>query len=250
MRSVRTALEVLEAVAQLQPVGLSELSRKLGLPKTTVQRGLTTLADAGWLEDDSADSTRWIVSTKAFIVGSTVGNRGGLRAQALPFMNALAADVQETIHLMIPDGDTVVLIERIDSMHPVRAFAPLGARAPLHASSNGKAILAHLPDEEINRYLKSELSAVTPHTITHPDRLQDELTLIRTRGYAVSDEELQADVVSVAAPIRPGNGLPVASMSISAPKSRMPTTVHSEYGQKVRTTADRIAAALPTLPSA
>ena len=245
MRSVRTALRVLEAVAELQPVGLSELSRKLELPKATVQRGLSTLASAGWLENDPAEPARWIVSTRAFIVGATVGDRGGLRPQALPFMNALAAEVQETIHLMIPDGNTVVLIERLDSPHPVRAFSPLGARAPLHASSNGKAILAHRPDEEISRYLATELSPVTPHTIVQPDMLRRELDLIRERGYAVADEELQDGVVSVAAAIRPGNRSPVGSLSISGPKSRMPQALRADYGKKVRTAADNIAAALP-----
>ncbi|MCW8384643.1 IclR family transcriptional regulator [Streptomyces justiciae] len=246
MRSVFTALRVLEAVSQLQPVGLSELSRRLGLPKTTVQRGLVALADAGWLENDQMDSARWIVSTKAFVVGSTVGNRSSLRDRALPHMNGLGADVRETIHLMIPDGDQVVLIERLDSPHPVRAIAPLGARAALHASSNGKAILAHLPEDETTRYMERGLAAVTEHTITEPAELLEELALIRKRGYAVANEELQDGVVSVAAPILVGGSRPVGSLSISAPKSRMPKSVWADYGKKVRHTADSIAGALPT----
>lgn len=245
MRSVRTALRVLEAVAKLQPVGLTELTRHLGLPKTTVHRGLTSLADAGWLENDPVDNTRWIVGTKAFIVGSTVGNRGSFRDRALPFMNALASDVGETIHLMIRDSGQVVLIERIDSPHPVRAFAPLGARAPLHASSNGKAILAYLSDAEAKDYVRSGLKAITPRTITKSARLYDELALTRKRGYAVADEELQEGVVSVAAPILDAAAHPIGSLSISAPKSRIPKTIRSDYGHKVRQTADEIASALP-----
>ncbi|MPY55670.1 IclR family transcriptional regulator [Streptomyces spongiae] len=241
MRSVLTALRVLEAVSQLQPVGLSELSRQLGLPKTTVQRGLVALAEAGWLESDQADSTRWIVGTKAFVVGSTVANRGSLRDRALPHMNALAAEVQETIHLMVPDGHQAVLMERLDSPHPVRAFAPLGARAPLHASSNGKAILAHLPDEETARYVEHGLAAVTQRTITEPAKLYEELALIRKRGYAVANEELQDGVVSVAAPILAADARPVGSLSISAPKARMPRTLWSDYGKKVHQAANTIA---------
>jgi IclR family acetate operon transcriptional repressor len=248
MRSVLTALDVLEAVSRLQPVGLSELSRRLGLPKTTVQRGLAALAQAGWLENDQADSTRWIVGTKAFVVGSTVGNRGSLRDRALPHMNALGADVQETIHLTIPDGDQAVLIERLDSPHPVRAIAPLGSRAPLHASSNGKVILAHLPDDATARYIQHGLEAVTERTITEPAKLHEELGLIRKRGYAVANEELQDGVVSVAAPILTTGSRPVGSLSISAPKARMPRTIWSEYGKKVRQAADNIAAALPIVP--
>lgn len=246
MRSVLTALRVLEAVSQLQPVGLSELTRRLGLPKTTVQRGLVALADAGWLENDQVDPTRWIVSTKAFVVGSTVGNRSSLRDRALPHMNELGADVRETIHLMIPDGDQVVLIERLDSPHPVRAIAPLGARAALHASSNGKAILAHLPEDEMARYMERGLTAATQQTITQPTKLYEELALIKKRGYAVANEELQEGVVSVAAPILTFGSRPVGSLSISGPKSRMPKSVWSDYGKKVRQTADSIAGTLPT----
>ncbi|ONH60480.1 hypothetical protein CcI49_11345 [Frankia sp. CcI49] len=245
MRSVRTAMQVLEAVAQLQPVGLSELSRKLGLPKTTVQRGLTSMAESGWLESDPVDSTKWIVSVRAFVVGSTVSDRGGLRAQALPRMNALAAQVKETIHLTIFDGETVLLIERIDSVHPVRAFTPLGQRAELHASSNGKSVLAYLPPVEIDNYLKTDLGAITRHTVTDPEILLKELEEIRTRGYAISAEELQEGVVSVAASIRPGGGRPVGALSISGPEPRMPAVLHDDYGEKVLAVAEGIAAALP-----
>ena len=248
MRSVRTALRVLEAVSELQPAGLTELTRHLGLPKTTVHRGLTSLAEAGWLENDPGDNARWIVGTKAFIIGSTVGNRSSLRDRALPFMNALASEVGETIHLMIRDHDQVVLIERIDSPHPVRAFAALGARAPLHASSNGKAILAYLPDSEVQQSLRARLATVTPRTITARAEMNDELALTRKHGYAVADEELQEGVVSVAAPILDSAAHPVGSLSISAPKSRMPKAIRSDYGRRVRKTADEIANALPHHP--
>ena len=244
MRSVRTALRVLEAVAEFQPIGLSELSRKLELPKTTVQRGLASLAEDGWLEQDPTDASRWMVGTKAFVVGSTVGDRGGLRARALPYMNGLAADVGETIHLAIPDGGWAVLVERIDSTHPVRAFAPLGSRSPLHASSNGKVILAHIPDSELDEYLAGGLHAVTTKTIIDPAALREELVAIRSRGYAVADEELQDGVVSVAAPIRPRGGPAIASLSISGPTSRMAAALLAEYGGKVSAVAEAIAAGL------
>ncbi|GAA4351922.1 IclR family transcriptional regulator [Angustibacter luteus] len=242
-RSVRVALDVLEALSQLQPIGLSELTRQVRLPKSTVQRALATLADAGWIESDSAG--RWVVGTRAFIVGSTVGERGGLRQAALPHMNALAADVGETIHLMVLDGEQVVLIERIDSRHALRAFSPLGSQAPLHASSNGKAFLASLPAEDVERYLSHSLSPTTSRSITKPDTLRKELERVRARGYAVSDEELMDGVVSVAAAIHPPGPRPAASLSISAPASRMPARLRTAYGEKVRATADAIAASLP-----
>ncbi|GKQ39169.1 IclR family transcriptional regulator [Streptomyces sp. A012304] len=244
MRSVTTALQVLEAVAVNQPVGLSALTRTLGLPKTTVQRSLATLAESGWIEQQT-DTGRWQVGVRAFVVGSAVGARGGLRSAALPTMRELGAEVGETVHLMVPAGREVVLVERIDSPQPVRAVAPLGARGPLHATSNGKAVLAALPQEERDAYIAGGLHAVTPHTITDPDRLRTELRGIAESGFSVCQEEVEEGVVSVGAAIRPGHGRPIASLSISGPKSRMSPELLTPYGEKVRLAAEVISGALP-----
>ncbi|MBO4252325.1 IclR family transcriptional regulator [Streptomyces griseorubiginosus] len=244
MRSVTTALRVLEAVAVNQPIGLSALTRTLGLPKTTVQRSLATLAESGWIEQQ-ASTGRWQVGVRTFVVGSAVAARGGLRPAALPTMRDLGAEVGETVHLMVPAGRDVVLVERVDSPQPVRAVAPLGARGPLHATSNGKAVLAALPQDEVKAYIEGGLQAVTPHTITDPERLRTELDGINEAGFAVCQEEVEEGVVSVGAAIRPGHGRPVASLSISGPKSRMSPELLMSYGEKVRLAAEAIAVALP-----
>ncbi|WP_208780879.1 IclR family transcriptional regulator [Streptomyces griseorubiginosus] len=244
MRSVTTALQVLEAVAVNQPIGLSALTRTLGLPKSTVQRSLATLAEAGWIEQQ-AGSGRWQVGVRAFVVGSAVSARGGLRPAALPTMRDLGAEVGETVHLMVPAGREVVLVERVDSPQPVRAVAPLGARGALHATSNGKAVLAALSHEEVDAYIAGGLHAVTPHTITDPDRLRAELRGISEAGFAICREEVEEGVVSVAAAIRPGRGRPIASLSISGPKGRMLPELLTPYGEKVRLAAEAVAVALP-----
>jgi IclR family acetate operon transcriptional repressor len=243
MRSVTTALQVLEAVAVNQPVGLSALTRILGMPKSTVQRNLATLAEAGWIEPYEG-SGRWQVAVRAFVVGSVVGSRGGLRSAALPVMKSLSGEVGETVHLMVPSGRDVVLVERIDSPRPVRAVAPLGARGPLHATSNGKAILASVPPAEAEAYLVEGLSAVTERTIVEPAMLRAELEAITELGYATCHEEFEEGVVSVGAAVRRG-GRPVASLSISGPASRMLDDLLNDYGKKVHWAAESIAAALP-----
>jgi IclR family acetate operon transcriptional repressor len=243
MRSVTTALRVLEAVAVNQPVGLSALTRTLGMPKSTVQRNLATLAETGWIEPFE-DSGRWQVGVRAFVVGSAVGARGGLRTAALPVMRSLSREVGETVHLMVPSGRDVVLVERIDSPRPVRAVSPLGARGPLHATSNGKAILASLPSAEAEAYLAEGLSAVTDRTIVEPAVLRAEFEMITELGYAACHEEFEEGVVSVGAAIQRG-GRPVASLSISGPASRMLDDLLNDYGKKVHRAAESIAAALP-----
>lgn len=240
MRSVKTAFQVIDAVADHQPVGLSELARRLGLPKATVQRSLAVLAEVGWIKQDGQDITRWVLSDRARIVAQRVGDNARLRDAALPSIARLHADTLETIHLAVPDDREVVLIERLDSVHPVRAVRPIGSRLPLHASSNGKVILAHMPEEEIRAYLDHGLASPARNTKTDPDVLLVELKLVRERGYAVADEEAADGVASVAGAIRPHGQRAVAAMSISGPVSRIRPELYHFYGEKVKAAATAV----------
>ena len=243
MNSVKTALRVLEAVAAYQPAGLSDLTRRLGLPKSTVQRCLATLDEAGWIRPGGQELTRWVLTGRAFSVGSQVANTRNLREIALPALSTLQEATLETIHLMVPDGDEMVLIERLDSAHELRTFKPLGSRAPLHATSNGKSVLAHLPEAEREAYLAARLRPITAQTVTDPDELRARLAEIRARGYAINVAELHDGVTSVGAAVLDA-GRPVASLSISGPSSRIPADRHDEYGARVTAAAHRITAAL------
>ncbi|MFF0157294.1 IclR family transcriptional regulator [Streptomyces sp. NPDC005263] len=115
----------------------------------------------------------------------------------------------------------------------------------MHATSNGKAVLAALPQAEVGAYIDGGLDAVTPHTITDPGRLRSELRGIAEAGFAICREEAEEGVVSVGAAIRPRHGRPIALLSISGPKSRMSPDILTPYGEKVRLAAEAIAIALP-----
>ncbi|WP_219470899.1 IclR family transcriptional regulator [Nonomuraea rhizosphaerae] len=235
MQNVINALRVLEEVADRQPVGVGELSRALGLPKSTVQRSLRTLHEAEWIRPAAGEVTRWQVTTKALHVGRRA--ELGLRDVALPLMEELRQRTGETIHLMVPEGDAVVLIERLETDKPLRIVLPLGIRLPLHASANGKAVLA-FRDE-----LPVELPSYTGTTITGRDALAAELAAVRARGYADNRGEWRSDIAAVAAAVM-GPGGPVASLSVSTPASRMPDELRPEYGKLVTEAARKLASAL------
>ena len=243
MNSVKTALRVLEAVAAHQPAGLSDLTRRLGLPKSTVQRCLATLHEAGWIRPGGHELTRWVLTGRAFSVGSQVANTRNLREVALPALSDLQAYTLETIHLMVPDGVEMVLIERLDSAYELRTFKPLGSRAPLHATSNGKSVLAYLPPEEVEDYLSACLKPVTSQTLTDPGALRGQLAEIRTRGWAVNEGELHDGVTSIGAAIV-ADGRPVASLSISAPSSRLTPDKYEDHGRRAAAAAQQIATRL------
>ncbi|MGP3910862.1 IclR family transcriptional regulator [Nonomuraea sp. 10N515B] len=237
MQNVINALRVLEEVAVRQPAGVGELARGLGLPKSTVQRSLRTLHEAGWIRPAGGAVTRWQVTSKALQVGRRA--ELGLRDVALPVMEELRQRTGETIHLMVPEGDAVVLIERLETDKPLRIVLPLGIRLPLHASANGKAVLAHL-DRPID-----ELPAYTGTTITDPELLRAELAEVRARGYADNRGEWRSDIAAVASAVLGPDG-PVASLSISTPASRMPDDRRPEYGKLVTQAARTLTESLPS----
>ncbi|MEV5501573.1 IclR family transcriptional regulator [Nonomuraea fuscirosea] len=224
MQNVINALRVLEEVAARQPIGVGELARELGLPKSTVQRSLRTLNEAGWIRPAGGEVTRWQVTSKALQIARTT--ELGLRDAAMPVMEELRQRTGETIHLMVPEGDAVVLIERLETDKPLRIVLPLGIRLPLHASANGKAVLAHL------RRPAGALPGYTGTTITDRDALRAELDGVLARGYADNRGEWRSDIAAVAAAVL-GPGGPVASLSVSTPASRMPEALRAEYGKLV-----------------
>lgn len=239
MNSVLTALRVFEAVAENQPVGLSELARRLDVPKSTVQRCLKTLHEAGWVRPAPGEG-RWSITGRAFTIGSAVAAGDRLRDAVLPDLGALQSAVGETIHLAVPDGDELVLVERLDSPHQLRAFLALGTRLPLHAAATGKAYLATLTDEQITAYLRSTPTKVTAQTHTDPEQLWDEIRLARRRGYATTEQELHEGISAVAVALRDRAGTARACFSISGPSSRLTPELFEEYGSKALQTRDAI----------
>ncbi|MEV6230063.1 IclR family transcriptional regulator [Saccharopolyspora shandongensis] len=242
--SVVSAFRVLESVAQMQPVGLSELSRAVGLPKSSVQRALLTLHEIGWLRPTSTQPTRWSLTYRAFSVGSQARDHQLLRETALPFLNDLQLMTTETIHLAAPDGRELVLIERLDTPHPLRAFLPLGSRIPLHASATGLAFLSASSQEFIADYLAGQLAPQTDQTITDPDTLRETIEEVRLRGYSVNQEGLSKGITAVGAAIVNAQGEPIGSVSVSGPSIRMVPETFETFGNAVHETVQRIHAVL------
>ncbi|WP_305094009.1 IclR family transcriptional regulator [Prescottella sp. R16] len=242
--SVVSAFRVLEEVARMQPVGLSELARAVELPKSTVQRCLLTLHDIGWLRPTNTQPTRWKLTYRAFSVGTQAADQDTFRDTALPFLSDLQLATTETIHLTVPDGDELILIERLDTPHQLRAFLPLGTRIPLHASATGLAFLAASSDEFVESYGATALLARTPNTITDPDVLHSTVEKIRRQGYSVNEQGLSTGITALGAAILGPRGEPIGSVSVSGPSSRMTPDKFEFFGRAVCEAAQQVHAAL------
>ncbi|MGI5193194.1 IclR family transcriptional regulator [Streptomyces sp. CA-288835] len=241
MKSVTRSLRILEAVAQHQPVTVGELTKIFGLPKSTVQRTLVTLAEAGWLRANRKDTTRWEIGARVLAVRPAALQGSSLFAAAREPMMRLRDAVNETIHLTVPDAlQCVVVVDRVDCDHPVRTFHTIGDTSPMHATANGRAILAHLPQQDVEELIAQGLERFSDSTPTDPDELRAELDQIRADGYSVNRNQFRPGVCAIAAPVLDEEGTPLAAVAISMPDSRFDADRLPEWGRIVADTAAEI----------
>lgn len=232
IRSVQTALRVLEEVAAHDSVGVTQLSRILGAPKSSLQRMLYTLEAAGWVRESGGNVTRWSLTTRMLRLAQKGQEENDLRNIALPTMERLRSTTRETVHLAVQEGDNVVILERLDSPQPVRTHVTLGMAVPLVASANGKAILSTWSTAELEALIGKGLTAYTASTLVDPARLMKQIKQAQARGYATNEEEWREDVAAVAAPIVIVEGdRAQAGISISTPAYRMSPQLQEEYGR-------------------
>lgn len=221
LNSVRNAARLLVAFSLERPeLGVTELSRALGLGKSTVHRLVSTLAAFGLVELNP-ETRKYRLGLKLIELGTVRLAQIELREQARPYLRRLSAQTQETVHLAILDEAAVIYIEKIESPQPLRVSSWVGKRNPAYCTGVGKTLLAYQPAATIEELVASGLMAHTPTTLTDPARLRAELAAIRTRGYALDNEEFQVGVRCVAAPVRDWTGQVVAALSVTAPAQRM-----------------------------
>jgi DNA-binding IclR family transcriptional regulator len=233
LRSVAVALRVFEILAEQQPIGVSELSRQVHLPKSTVQRCLRALAMAGWIHPGSAPPTRWMITEKALNLGRRVGDAHQLRLSSMPIMRRLRETSQMTVHLAVPAGRDAVLVEHVLGPEDTLLLLPMGARGPLHAMANGKAMLSRFAPDRLTDYLNEGLRAVTRHTIVEPERLRREIQGVAVRGWAISSDEVIEGQTCVASAISDRNGRPLASISVNYPTARFTQAEQARQGRLV-----------------
>lgn len=221
VKSLERSLRILEHLADAGPdLSVPELSRHLAMNKTTVFRLLQTLARWGFVEKVS--EAKYRLGMRLFEMGMTVMNSMDLRREALPVLERLNNETRETIHLTVRDGASVIYIDKLNSPEYIVVQSRIGGRSPLHCTGVGKAILAHLDEREVQRYVRYEgLRKFTANTITNPRELGRELERIRRQGYALDNEEHYAGIACVAAPIFDHWGRVLASFSIAGPTSRI-----------------------------
>ena len=243
--AVERALAMLEAVAQ-NAEGLSnaEISRQLEIPKSSASYILRTLEKHGYL-GRSEDSGKYRVGLK--ILTLSRGALGGLdvRAVALPFMRRLMHHSGLTCHLAVLDGPDAVYVEKVEPEGFIRMDTWVGRRMRVHATSVGKAIVAHIPEDELQGILrKRPMEKRTPKTITSLAKLLKELEKVREQGYAVDDEENNLGARCLAAPVFDDRGCIAASLGLSGTTEQVSPQTMPRILVSLKEAARQISAAL------
>lgn len=253
VQSIKRAFDILHAVAQEnEGVGLSEIARQVALPKSTVSRLLSTLELLGaverLLDPGSYRTDSYRIGDSIVTLAAQVSYPRTLIAIARPYLQELSQISGETISIGVPDGDASKTIDQIDSHGEWHLRSWVGKRLPLYCTSDGKLYLAEWSEAALTDYLKRPLERYTENTITDPQKLREELARIRKQGFSWNRCERDADLGSVAAPIRNEMGQTIAAVCMFGPSFRFPSpSKEVEYEQLAIAAANKISDRLKVL---
>lgn len=243
--SVARVVHLLEVIAigDGEELGVRGLARETGIDKSAVSRLLSQLAELDMLEA-TGQPGRYRIGPRFFAVGAAVTSKDQLWLASRPMLERLVERFNETSYLAVLERDEVVFREIVECDQSIRYVVELGRRAPLHAGSAGRAILAGLTDGEVDGVLARPLEQVTPGTITDPAEIRRRVTADRERGYTLSAGERNVGGVGIAAPFFAADGRCKGSLVITMPQLRWEPARESEFAEAVMATAAELSARL------
>jgi len=245
INSIIRAVEVLELYNHHDTeLGISEMARRLNLYKSTVHRVVSTLEHKGILEQNPR-SGKYKLGLKLYKLGILARNENELISISSPHLRKLTEKTGETSNLVIMDGCMSVYLAQQESDRMVRMFTKLGAGVFPHCNGAGKVLLSDMSQDEIDAIITNNgLPRYTNNTITTRGKLMEELNLIKSRGYAIDNQEREMGVMCIATPIRDNRGKVIAAISISGPKDRFERERMEEMIYAVKEEAAEISRAI------
>jgi DNA-binding IclR family transcriptional regulator len=230
VQSVERAIAVLRSFSLRRPErAVGELSRELGLHKSTISRLMSTLEQGGLLSRDP-ETRRYRLGIDLIGLAAQVVSYRDVREVARPKLRRLAEECEESVNLVVLDfpstepGDAAQVVNLEQFVPPTRQVTNIGRagrRTCCHCTAAGKVLLAHLSPGELDRALPSHLERLTPTTISDPQELRLELERVREMGYAVAQAELEEGLNVVAAPIFDHTGQVIAAATVAGPAYRL-----------------------------
>jgi IclR family transcriptional regulator, KDG regulon repressor len=234
LSSVHNAIRILQTFSKTETeLGISDLSVRLGLAKSTVFRLMKTLNESNLVEKNM-ETQKYQLGIAAFELGFTVYHSMELRRISVPILEKLAKSINRVVRLGVYDnGGTVYLCKR-SPVGDIKTVSKIGDRVPTHCTAIGKMLLAHQSEKEVERVIECGLPPFTNKTIVSAKDLKEQLLDIRKKEYALTMEELRNGISSVAVPVKNDFGKVVGAISVTGPKSSFYLNQIDQYVRELR----------------
>ncbi len=238
LNSIEKALEIMLKFQEIKPSwGIRELSTQLGFSPATVQRILQVLKSYEFVRQDP-DTRQYYIGNIFYRFLENLNSSNNLTRIGRKFMEDVAVDTEETVHLNIIEGSLRICIDTIESPKVLKAGMPIGNQSPLYAGASAKCLLAFASEEFQDNYFKTtQLKPMTENTIVQADKLFEELYRIKGQGYAISFGERTPGLGSLSAPVFNYKGQVLASLSLAIPEIRLRKKAHLSHCINILTSA-------------
>ncbi|MGI9950759.1 IclR family transcriptional regulator [Moorellaceae bacterium AZ2] len=242
VRSVERTLSLLEELARDRgsPKGVTELSRRLKLGKSTVYRLLSTLRARGYVEQ-LAENDRYRLGLKLMELGTIASMGLELRERAKPYLKKIVEETGQVAHLAILADGEIVYIDKYEGNASIKMNSYIGQRGYIHSTALGKAICAYLPEEMVEKFIALKgMPRLTPNTIVSLDEFKACLAKVRDQGYAVDNMENEESIRCIATPIFDYSGKVIAAISLTGTVIHIPADMVESLARKVVETGKAI----------
>lgn len=220
VKSIIKAIDIIKILSKEHELGITEIANMLDLDKSTVYRIISTLKEKDMVTQNPT-TQKYRNSLKLFELGNKTVEDLGLRRVAQPILKELAETTKETVNLAILDGEYVVYIDKIETPATIKVDLPIGKRLPSYSTGLGKAMLAYLPKEKLEKILSTiRYEKYTHKTLLNKEDILKELYETRKKGYSFDDEEYIEGLKCIAVPILDYKGEAIAAISVAVPLYR------------------------------
>ena len=235
------AFDILEILCiEREGLGVTEIGNRLALHKSTVHRILSAMAERGYIEKASEKGV-YKIGLKLVEISSVYLNNVELKTEARPYLSELTSKMNQPTHLATLNGNDVVYIDKVEVVNSIRLYSQIGLRVPVYCSALGKSLLSGLSDAEVEEKIaKVQMLPYTKATITDKTEFLRQVKQVRQRGWALDDEEHEAGVRCIAAPVFDYRGKAIAAVSVSGPSGVISPEKDEEVASIVKETALKI----------
>jgi DNA-binding IclR family transcriptional regulator len=243
--SLERGITILELIAgSRNGLAPGDLARQMGLPRSSVHCLLLTLERCGYLHRNER-TNRYLLGAKIFQLANMALGGLEVRERAAPLLQQLARDTGLTVHLAILEQNEAVLIDKVEPLGRQKLATWLGKRMDVHCTSLGKALIAFLPEEEVERVIEERgLPRHNDNTIVSPRRLREELARVRANGFATDDEEDEIGARCIGAPVFDSSGGIAAAVSLSGTVAQITEANSADLAARVCETAGALSETL------